>query len=389
MRKSLAASAATGLATSVAIGAVAAALGGYSIARAVTEPYRGRRFSTPVRAISSHNGQSVVVLDDDEQTRRKGLYGAFLPDGTHVQFGTEALPWGSAVARTIPPEAARRMSEVDHLSWTGIHFPTPESAGLEAENIDLGSDVGVMPAWLISGRSRRQWAIHVHGMGSTRAGTLRGVQVATSLGLTSLVVSYRNSPEGARHRSGRATLGLDEADDVQAALEYAVAHGAERLVLFGWSMGASIALQLAHEHRWHPRIAGIVADSPVIDWRTTIAANLDTLGVPSRCARLSHPWLSRATASRAVGLNRPIDLDALDWTRAGRIRTPMLILQGVDDRSTPWQAASHVADGSTRVDLELFEADHTTSWNSDPQRWRNVVSTWTSDLLGLSSGVAG
>ncbi|MDN5655011.1 MAG: hypothetical protein L0G46_07995 [Kocuria sp.] len=202
MRKKLAASAATGLATSAAIGAVAATLGGYSIARAVTEPYSGRRFSTPVRAISSHNGRPVVVLDDDAQTRRRGLYGGFLPDGTHVQFGTEALPWGSAVARTIPPEAAGRMSAIDHLSWTGIHFPTPESAGLEAENIDLDSDVGAMPAWLVPGRSRRQWAIHVHGMGSTRAGTLRGVQVATSLGLTSLAVSYRNSPEGAGHRSG-------------------------------------------------------------------------------------------------------------------------------------------------------------------------------------------
>ena len=67
----------------------------------------------------------------------------------------------------------------------------------------------------------------------------------------------------------------------------------------------------------------------------------------------------------------------------------MLIMQGIEDRSTPWQAASHVADGSTRVDLELFEADHTTSWNSDPQRWRNTVSTWTADRLGLSSGIAG
>lgn len=388
VRKALVASATTGLAAGAAIGLAAAGLCGYLIARAVTEPHGGRRFSTPVRGISSHSGQPVVVLDDDEQSRQRGLYGAFLPDGTHVQFGTVGLPWGSTVARSIPADAVARISTADHLSWTGVHFPTPESAGLEAESITLDTDVGAMPAWLLPGRSRRLWAVHVHGMGSTRAGTLRGVQVAASLGLTSLAVTYRNSPEVAFQRSGRATLGLDESDDVRVALEYAVAHGAERIVLFGWSMGANIALQLAHDRLWHGRIAGIVADSPVLDWRRTIAANLKALGVPGQCARLSYPWLSRTAPSRFVGLDRPIDLDALDWSPAGRIRTPTLILQGTEDRSTPWQVASGVARRSTRVAVELFEADHTTSWNSDPQRWRNAVSTWTSDQLGLGSDIA-
>lgn len=46
--------------------------------------------------------------------------------------------------------------------------------------------------------------------GSSRAGTLRGVQVATELGYTSLVVTYRNTAEGPRVGTGRSTLGHTE-----------------------------------------------------------------------------------------------------------------------------------------------------------------------------------
>src|SRR5699024_4732453 len=237
----------TGVAAGAILGVAAAGLSGYAIARAVTAPYRGRRFTTPVRGIRSSHEGPVVLLDDTAQTRQRGPYGAYLPDGTHVRFGTEAQSWGTLVARDIPPEAVSRISAIGLLSWTGIHFPTPESAGLDAEDIDLDTGAGPSPAWLIPGRSGRSWAVHIHGMGSTRAGTLRGARVAASLGLTSLVDTYRNSPEGRTYGCGRNTLGIDESDDVEAALEYAVAHGAERIILFGRSMGAIIALRLAHD----------------------------------------------------------------------------------------------------------------------------------------------
>lgn len=56
---------------------------------------------------------------------------------------------------------------------------------------------GLSPPGRIDGDSARStWAIHIHGLGSVRAGTLRGTLAATERGYTSLVVSYRADGEG-------------------------------------------------------------------------------------------------------------------------------------------------------------------------------------------------
>lgn len=360
------------------------AIAGCVIARALTAPYGGRQFTTRVHGVVAKDGQHYVLLDDAEQTRRTGLYGAFLPDGAHVRFGAEALPWGSSIARPVERAAAERLIGVAYVSWTGIHFPIPTGAGLRAAEIVIPTELGPTPAWRVDAGDGEVWAVHVHGMGSTRAGTLRGVQAAVPAGLTSLIVTYRNTAEGIRHGSGRSTLGADEARDVEPALEYAIAHGARRIVLFGWSMGASIAMQLAHQPRWREHVVGIVADSPVLDWRATLEANCSRAGVPSWSAHLAYPWLTHKLLARTIGLDRALDLDALDWTPPGRLKIPMLILQGSADQSTPWQVARDVAETNPMVDLELFDdADHTMSWNSDPERWRSGTTDWLSKLLDL------
>ena len=33
------------------------------------------------------------------------------------------------------------------------------------------------------------------------------------------------------------------------------------------------------------------------------------------------------------------------------------------------------------VTLEAFEADHTMTWNSDPERWQQTVRTWLAPRL--------
>jgi len=358
-----------------------AATAGCVIARTLTAPYRGRRFATRVHGVVAKDGRHYVLLDDTEQTRRPGLYGAFLPDGAHVRFGAEALSWGSSTARPIERAEAERLACVEYVSWTGIHFPTPTAAGLRAEEIVIPTELGPTPAWRVDAGNGDVWAVHIHGMGSTRAGTLRGVQAAVSSGLTSLIVTYRNTAEG--HGSERPTLGLDEARDVEPALEYAVAHGARRIVLFGWSMGASIALQLAHLPRWREHVVGIVADSPVLDWRATLEANCSRAGLPSWTAHLAYPWLTRRLLARTIGLARALDLDALDWTPPDKLKIPMLILQGSADQSTPWQVAADVAETNPLVTLVLFDADHTLSWNSEPERWRSGATDWLSKLLDV------
>lgn len=270
-----------------------------------------------------------------------------------------------------------KLAAGDRVSWSGIYYATPGDAGLNARDITITTPAGRCPAWRIHG-DPSTWAVHVHGLGSTSAGTLRGAQVATELGYTSLVVTYRNTTEGPLVGTGRSTLGHTETADVDEAIGYAVRRGAERIVLFGWSMGATIALQLAARPRHDGLITALVLDSPVLDWTETIKANCARSGLPAAAGLLAVPWLTGGPLARMVGLPASIALRQFDWiTRAAELTTPTLILHGTQDSSAPIRLSQALRDRRPDlVTLETFDADHTLSWNSDPERWRSAVTAW-------------
>ena len=251
-------------------------------------------------------------------------------------------------------------------------------------DIDVSTDVGPAPAWLISSQvgSSTTWAIHIHGLGSPRAGTLRGVQVAVDAGLTSLVVSYRNDGEGPVAGAGRSELGAAEVDDVRAAVRFARDNGADRVILFGWSMGAAIALQLAAEPELRGIVVGMVLESPVLDWLSTIKANCARAGLPAWAGVLAVPWLDCWPSSRVTGLRHPVGLRRFDWiARAGELTVPILILHGARDISSPFELSARLrALCPDIVRLEAFDADHTLSWNSDPERWCAFLRSWIAYL---------
>ena len=88
----------------------------------------------------------------------------------------------------------------------------------------------------------RTWAIMVHGRGATRQEGLRAVRPARELGLTSLLISYRNDGLAPSAQDGRYGLGSTEWRDVEAAIEFALAHGAR----------GNGALRLVHGRRHLP-----------------------------------------------------------------------------------------------------------------------------------------
>ena len=263
------------------------------------------------------------------------------------------------------------------LTQSGIYYATPADAGLHARDITITTPAGPCPVWRIEG-DPSTWAIHIHGLGSTRAGTLRGAVAANALGYTSFVVSYRNTAEGPRVGTGRTTLGHTERTDVDEAIGYAVRRGAQQIVLFGWSMGAAIALQLADHPRHKGLIAALVLDSPVLNWTEVIKTNCAHSGLPAPFGHLAIPWLTISPLARIAGLPDRIPLRSFDWTsRAANITTPTLILHGTRDDSVPIRLSQALrAARPDLVELETFDADHTLCWNSDPDRWQRTATTW-------------
>ena len=208
------------LALGVGVVAVVAAGLGWTIARRLTAPVGPRRFDLTVRDVEHDNDGDLIVLDRTDQTTSDGIYNLWFEHGGWAQLSAEVHDRGpTRVARRITGTAPGPAAKAgDRASWSGIYYATPHEAGLGARNITITTPAGKCPAWRIDG-DRSTWAIHIHGLGSTRAGTLRGVLAATELGYTSLVVTYRNTEEGHRVGTGRSALGVVGHDVVDAGVE--------------------------------------------------------------------------------------------------------------------------------------------------------------------------
>ncbi|TFD59604.1 alpha/beta hydrolase [Cryobacterium sp. Hh38] len=354
---------------------------GLVIARRLTAPVSVRKFDLTIRGVDSSGERPIVILDRTPRTTARGDYCLILENGGWVKLAPGVEDRGpSLVGRGVVGESEPAVEAGQRASWSGIYFQTPADAGMQSTDVEIQTDVGPSPAWLIphEGPPSSTWAIHIHGLGSTRAGTLRGVQVASEAGLTSLVVTYRNDGEGPHVGSGRSELGAAEVDDVRAAVDYARENGAGSVILFGWSMGAAIALQLASDATLRGVVSGMVLDSPILDWVATLRANCARAGLPAWAGTLAVPWLNVRPLSRLTGLANPVDLRSFDWiARAHELTVPTLILHGTLDTSSPFALSNRLRVLRPEVvDLERFEADHTMSWNSDNGRWRDIVVSW-------------
>lgn len=360
-------------------GTLIAAATGWVIARRLTAPIGPRAFNLTIRAVEDGGEQLKLVLDHTPSTAATGFYNLWFEHGGWVQLGNEIEDRGTdLIARTVTGRSDGLKPNVgDRVSWSGIYYATPADAGLDHQDIVIKTPAGDAPAWRING-DLTTWAIHIHGLGSPRSGTLRGVKVANELGYTSLVVSYRNDGEVPQVGNRRSTLGATEPDDVDEAIGYARRRGAERIVLFGWSMGAAIALKLAHRPEYRELIVGLVLDSPVLNWVNVIKANCKRSGLPAWAGGLAFPWLTRPSLARSAGLPAAIPLGRMNWIeRADELVVPTLVLHGPKDDSVPIADARALSQRRPDlVTLEEFSADHTLNWNADREQWVDIVSNW-------------
>jgi alpha-beta hydrolase superfamily lysophospholipase len=300
-----------------------------------------------------------VVLERSDETRRPGVYGIEWPGGRAIV---------GAISSEGKDTVTRRLRAVDGYLAPGMEVaidsdvyagnPT-QALGLPSATVPIRGELGAMPAWLVPGRSRT-WAIVVHGINSTPQTGLRVVPTLHRAGLPTLLITYREdlgappSPDGFHH------MGLTEWRDLGAAARYALAHGARRLVLVGYSMGGAIVTQFMERSPLAPRVAGLVLDAPVLDWKDVLSYNATEMGFPSAVATPLE-W--------AIGARIDADWDSLDALQHPEdFHLPILLFHGDEDDTVPISDSDDFAALLPRwvTYYRVPRAGHTEAWNVDP-----------------------
>ncbi|WP_455904973.1 alpha/beta hydrolase family protein [Microbacterium sp.] len=348
----------------------------FSVARRVVIP---KKRPADVEILAVDTGAQTIELTRTRDTELPGRYGLFT-SGTYgyVKLGAVLSADATTVRRKLLTQIEPGARVDRSAGFSGWYYSTPSELHLPWQNVLIGSPAGPCPAWLFPGESST-WVVQVHGRGVTRAECLRAVPVLHAAGFPNLVVSYRNDGEAPRSRSGSYALGAAEWRDVDAAVSYALRHGAERVILMGWSMGGAVSLQTALNSGNRDRIAGLILESPVIDWRSVLRFQARAAGMRAPLPDLAMSALSVPLTARLSGAENAISFDSLDIVaRADELKVPILILHSDDDGFVPADASHALQQArSDLVTMPAFSgARHTKIWNYDQIGWSDAITGW-------------
>lgn len=241
--------------------------------------------------------------------------------------------------------------------------PDPAVTVPGVREVTYRSPAGTFPAWRSPGDSST-WAVLVHGRGATRTEMLRLMRTTAALGMPSLDITYRRDAETG---GGLAQFGQDEWVDLEAAVQYALDAGAERVVLLGASMGGGIVASFLESSPLADRAAAVVLDAPMLDLAATIRHGAAQRELPLLGLPIPRPltWTARQIAGQRFDLDasRVDYLDDTSW-----LTVPALVLHGTEDGTVPDSVTRRLAAAEPGlVDAVLAEgADHVEAWNLDP-----------------------
>lgn len=252
--------------------------------------------------------------------------------------------YGSAVGRGLACDPSELDPPRAFVAWS-----------LASRRLDL-------PVWDVPGDDPDgPVVIMVHGWGDSRIGGL--VRLPAVVPVASRVILWDLPGHG--EAPGSCALGTREVEDLAALIE--VLGRDTPIVLFGWSMGAGIAIACAADNTTdsdRAPVAGIIAEAPYRLAKTPAHRVMHLRRLPHRLNLPPALWLIGTRVGVGPGWR---GFDRAE--HAGRLGCPMLILHGSHDEVCPVDDAKAIAakTASGLVELHITAgAGHNDLW-TDPR----------------------
>jgi fermentation-respiration switch protein FrsA (DUF1100 family) len=232
---------------------------------------------------------------------------------------------------------------------------SPKDIGLEFENITLTtSDEERLHGWFVPADSARGVVLFFHGNAGNISHRLDSIAIFNRLGLDTLIIDYRGYGESSGKPSEQGTY-----LDAQAAWDYLVSErgvSAERIIIFGRSLGGAVGAWLGSQRR----PAAVIIESSF------------TSGV--EMAKRLYPFLPAGLITR---LRYPV----VEY--ASRLQSPVLVVHSRDDEIIPFEMAEKIfeAVNQRKAFLEL-RGDHNAGFYISRQLYIPGLDDFIESALG-------
>ncbi len=209
-----------------------------------------------------------------------------------------------------------------------------------------------LPVWEVTGdQPSGPVVILTHGWGDSRVGGL--IRLEPFLLGASRVILWDLPGHG--EAEGFSKLGTAEVDDLLALIERV---GPERLLLYGWSLGAGIALAAAPRVVAPVQLAGIIAESPYALAQTPALRVARARGLPASTL------IAPAFLVLRMVLGSGLSSRAFDRRgAAAKVRAPVLVIHGEADEISPVEDGRQIAAACNGTLLELPGGGHNDLWS--------------------------
>ena len=367
----------------IAIGIVAIALGAYGVhlSNIVWNGSLSSRHRTPpfdIVASSSGNGRITLRAVNDSvnvmDLHHEGTFGIVSANG-YGQVG-RILEQGAdySVREYTPLTTTINTAESARLDIYAFPDDPQTAHGIVYETVRYRSELGDCPAWFIPG-SGRTWLVFAHGRGAHPNEALRIMPTLVDAGLPVLAITYRNDDGAPESADRQHWLGATEWRDLEAAMQYALNNGADDFILYGYSMGGGMCLNLLYESPLADKVRGVILNSPLLDFGGTLDFVGNARGYPRPIVRFGK-WVA--------ALRFGIDWERMNYlSKASELRAPILVLHGETDGLIPApisQQFERARPGIARY-VGFADAGHARSWNLNPKRYETAVRDFLRDVL--------
>jgi dienelactone hydrolase len=329
----------------------------------------------------------LEVTDEAGSVDVDGMWGVRW-DGGYGQVGGIVERGDGTVTRAFLPISgdtpeAGDDAELDFRAWESPPTVQP------VQDVVVRGDLGAYPAWFVPGEAAATtWAIVVHGNAMTRLDGARVLPVFEEVGIPTLTISYRNDPGAPEDPSGLLRYGLTEWKDLEAAVQYAEREGAERVVLYGMSMGGGVVMAFLQRSGLADRVAAVALDAPMLDFSETVDDNASRETLPVIGVAL--PSSLTAAAKWIADRRFDVEWDQLDYLEEtdGYGDVPFLVFHGEDDETVPIATSRRFArlEPETVTLVACPEADHLECWNVDVEGYRFTLAAFLEGAAGGATG---